>query len=363
MPGTFKLPDLGCQFALEHERRDPRSSLKQTMSHQYEPLRLESLAAYLAEQGLVSDPATVKIKQLTGGVSNLALWVDWPGGAFVIKQALAQLAVEMEWHADVRRIIREAEAMEWLRERVGPPAIPALLHLDRQRMVLVMEAVMPPAEEYKSLLLNGDVSQELAKAFGRLLARIHSATTDDASRERFADTAMFEQLRLSPYLDAAAARNPDLADRLMSLREACLEDTHCLVHGDYSPKNVLVREGELILLDYEVAHFGNPAFDLGFALTHYLCKALHVPGRGQDLIAAARAFWAAYGERTTLPEGARAGLHLGAVMLSRMDGKSPLEYFTDPARQETVRHIARTALLENWVEIDNLIDAVEEELP
>jgi aminoglycoside phosphotransferase (APT) family kinase protein len=323
-------------------------------------LNAETLPAYLAARGLLPDPGKARARLLTGGVSNQAFWVDGPGGPCVVKQARPRLAVAMEWRADVNRVIREAEALDWLHARIGPPRIPRLLHLDRQAKVLVMEAIAPPAENYKTRLLRGEVEPALAEGFGALLAEIHNATADQATRARFEDATYFDQLRLSPYYGTVAERHPLLAGRLALLRRECLEARTCLVHGDYSPKNILVREGTLVLLDYEVAHWGNPSFDLGFALTHYLCKALHLPALGAAFVEAARLFWRSYQALCRLPPPSRAnaGHHLAAIMLARMDGKSPLEYFTDEGRRDTVRRIARAALLAERAGIDGLIAAV-----
>jgi aminoglycoside phosphotransferase (APT) family kinase protein len=324
-----------------------------------------NLAEFLAARGIVADEGAARVRLLTGGVSNLAFWVDHGGGACVVKQARARLAVEMEWLADVRRIEREAEAMEWLHERLGPPRIPRMIFLDRAAKVMVMEAIAPPAENYKSMLLRGEVEPGLAGQFGTLLAEIHNATLDGATRERFGETAFFEQLRLSPYYDTAAARHPSVAGRIAELRRECLGEGFCLVHGDYSPKNVLIRNGGLVLLDYEVAHWGNPSFDLGFALTHFLCKAIHLPPHGPSFLAAARRFWSCYQDLIALPEVSRrnAGYHLAAIMLARVDGKSPLEYLTEEAQRERVRAVATVALGEPDTSVDSVMRAVERESP
>jgi tRNA A-37 threonylcarbamoyl transferase component Bud32 len=328
-----------------------------------------NLPAYLAGRGLAPHPGATSVRRLTGGVSNQAFWVEGPGGgggtdapgACVVKQARARLAVQMEWRADVNRIVREAEALEWWHARLGPPRIPRLLHLDRAAKVLVMEAIRPPAENYKTLLLRGAVDESLAEQFGTLLAELHNATRDEATHAQFDDATFFDQLRLSPYYGTVAERHAALAPRLAALRAECLGARTCLVHGDYSPKNILVREGGLVLLDYEVAHWGNPSFDLGFALTHYCAKALHLPAHGAAFVGAARRFWSAYQARSALPAASRAhaGHHLAAVLLARMDGKSPLEYFTDEGRRGQVREIARAALLAEDTTIDAVIAAIE----
>lgn len=320
-----------------------------------------NLLAFLAEHGLLAAPERAQVQVLSGGVSNLAFWVETPDGPVVVKQARPRLAVEMEWRADVGRVIREAEAMAWLHERLGPPRIPRLIWLHRDAKVLVMEAVTPPAENYKARLLRGEVDPALGEAFGGLLADMHNATRDAATQERFGDTGYFDELRLSPYYDTVAEKHPPVAAHIGALRRECLQSGWCLVHGDYSPKNVLVRPAGLLLLDYEVAHWGNPCFDIGFALTHLLCKALHLPARREALLESARRFWSRYTGAVLLPEASRAqaGYHLAAIMLARMDGKSPLEYFTDEAKRETVRRIAIDALLAGDTTVPGLIATVE----
>lgn len=328
-------------------------------------LNEENLPAWMARQGWLADTAGVRVRVMTGGVSNQAFWVEGPHGVCVVKQARPRLAVATEWRADVGRIVREAEAMQWLGERIGDPRIPHLLHLHREAKVLAMEAVLPPAENYKEILLRGEVDLAQASQFGALLAEIHSETADPETREAFGDATYFDQLRLAPYYGTVAERHPDVAGQMESLRAECLEERFCLVHGDYSPKNVLVRAGGLVLLDYEVAHWGNPCFDIGFALTHYLCKAIHMPGIGRAFAAAALMFWEVYRSRVDLPKKsrARAGTHLAGIMLARMDGKSPLEYFTGEGRRDRVRSIAKAALLERKTTVDSVIDAVMEHLP
>lgn len=327
----------------------------------FEPLTPEKIPAYLAAHGLAADPARVIVRELPGGVSNHAWWVERPEGPLVLKQARPRLAVAMEWLADVRRIIREAEAMDWLHGRIGPPAIPRMLLLDREAMLMAMEAIPPPAENYKTLLMRGYIDLTHADRMGALLARLHTVGEDRTAREAFGDTAFFEQLRMSPYYDTVAARHPALAGVIAALRAECLEQRWCLVHGDFSAKNVLVRDNRLVLLDYEVAHFGNPCFDLGFVLPDYLCLALMHPERAAGYLAAARRLWLAYQHdvRLTARSRERAGFHLAAILLARVDGKSPFEYFTDPRLQQRIRAIAGEALLGTDTAISSVIAAID----
>jgi aminoglycoside phosphotransferase (APT) family kinase protein len=115
-----------------------------------------------------------------------------------------------------------------------------------------------------------------------------------------------------------------------------------LVHGDYSPKNILVHGDRLILLDHEVIHFGDPAFDLGFSLTHLLSKAHHLVEHRQRFAEAALLYWTSYRHALdAVPWGAdleaHAVRHTLGCLLARVAGRSPLEYLDADAqaRQRT----------------------------
>lgn len=306
----------------------------------------EQLAAYLNRRGhfcRAGDCVT-----LAGGVSNKTVLVNFATGAsWVFKQALAKLRVKDEWLSDPSRIQREAEALRWLPSLAPAGAITPLIFEDREHNLLAMEAVPQPHENYKTLLLHHDVDAHRARAlvqqFGTLLGTIHarsSARPDVAAA--FEDRSFFVSLRLEPYYLSTAKRVPRAALFLQELIDRTLAIRQTLVHGDYSPKNVLVRcdaaGGEsIMLLDHEVIHFGDGAFDVGFALTHLLSKAAHLHPRTHDDGLAAVAFWLAYRQQVErlpsfpgLPE--RVIAHTLACLLARVHGKSPLEYLSESQR-------------------------------
>ena len=49
------------------------------------------------------------------------------------------------------------------------------------------------------------------------------------------------------------------------------------MHGDVSPKNILVGWKGPVFLDAETTCYGDPAFDLAFCLTHLLLKCVWHP--------------------------------------------------------------------------------------
>jgi aminoglycoside phosphotransferase (APT) family kinase protein len=303
------------------------------------------LISYLRGRGHLGPEESAGCRLLVGGVSNKTVLVRRGGGDWVVKQALPALRVAAEWLADPARIHREAIALQHLVSVLPEGACPRLVFHHPEDFVLAMEAVPEPHANLKSLLMSGALADEAVERFGLmlgdLLGRLHAATSDGDARWKtaFGDRRYFESLRIDPYYRHTLAAVPEAAGWLAPLLTT--GEPMCVVHGDFSPKNMLVYHARLVLLDYEVTHFGDAAFDLGFCLTHLLSKAHH--HRRAAFGRAAGRFVAAWAEQTAkCPwfEGAvrRAPVHTLACLLARVHGKSPLEYLTSGqrARQSSV---------------------------
>ena len=126
-----------------------------------------------------------------------------------------------------------------------------------------------------------------------------------------------------------------------------------LVHGDVSPKNILIGPAGPVFLDAECACYGDPAFDLAFCLNHLLLKCLWTPDAAPAFLDCFDVLTETYLEGVAWepPEAleARAAPLLAGLFLARIDGKSPVEYVTDKADKARVRRVAR-ALLEGPVD-------------
>jgi aminoglycoside phosphotransferase (APT) family kinase protein len=197
---------------------------------------------------------------------------------------------------------------------------------------------------WKERLRDGEVDLALAAEVGRRLVTIHAATAGDpVIAERFATDEIFHAIRLEPYFEAAARRHAEVADRLLGLSARTLATHVALVHGDVSPKNILAGEGGPVFLDAECAWFGDPAFDLAFCLNHLLLKCLWNRDAAPRLLAAFTTLAEVYREGVTWePRDAmesRTAVLLPALLLARVDGKSPVEYL-GAADRELVRRVA-----------------------
>ena len=241
-----------------------------------------ALITYLRTRGAISQQEMPMLSNLEGGVSNRVVLVKPPTRApFVVKQALPKLRVQVDWFCTPERITREALALSHLSELVRPGSVPRLLFHDPAAHLLAMEQVPEPHHNWKHLLLTGEVVDSHFEQFGALLGAIHreSAGKKDELQGIFGSRDVFETLRLEPYYRYTATQVPDAAPFLNTLIAETLATQTTLVHGDYSPKNILVHAGRLVLLDCEVVHFGDPAFDLGFSMAHFLGKANHLRHR------------------------------------------------------------------------------------
>ena len=314
-----------------------------------DPLDIEqhdALLDYLRAAGHAEADESPAFTTLGGGVSSRVVLVERAGRpGWVIKQSLARLRVDVEWYSNPARIHREALGIRWLRDLAPPSSVPALVFEDHEQHLIAMEAVPQPHRNWKTALLAGALEMDHVRQFGHLLGTIHGRASERRMEVAgaFDDRSVFESLRVEPYYRYTATRirasAPFIDDLIASVRARRLT----LVHGDYSPKNILLYEGRLVLLDHEVVHFGDPAFDLGFSLAHFLSKAHHLEAKRAEFTAATRTYWRAY--RDSLGDPPWAGdLEEHAVrntlgcLLARVAGRSPLEYLrcTERERQQQV---------------------------
>ena len=326
-----------------HVVRRNRRGYKTGVAAELDIEQPDALVAYLRAAGRIAPDERPAVRVLAGGVSNKTVLVERPSGeAWVLKQALPKLRVKVDWFSNPARIQREALALRWLPRLAPAGTITPLVFEDPPHHLLAMAAVRQPHENWKSMLLTGRrLFPRHVRQFGRLLGAIHANAFEqrEAVAPLFDDRSFFESLRVEPYYVYTATQVPDAARYVNDLVAETRATRLTLVHGDYSPKNVLVpRGGRLVLLDHEVIHWGDPAFDLGFALTHLLSKGHHLPSYREAFASAANEFWAAYGgalaEQPWRPAlEARAVRHTLGCLLARVAGRSPLDYLTEAERQ------------------------------
>ena len=297
-------------------------------------LTTDSAIDWLVGRGLAAPGASLTAEELPGGVSASVVAVRGPGVGIVVKQALARLRVADEWLAKPERAETEADAMRLCGE-LTPGAVPRVLAVDSESHTLAIELV-EGAANWQAEVGEGRPHADVGAWAGEVLGRWHAATASDPSvPERFGDFESFEQQRLSPFHETVMARRPELAPLIAPYLAELRLPPRCLVHGDYAMKNILVGPAGRWVLDFEVAHAGNPVFDLAFFLSFPVLSAVRWPavaGAMQELTAGFLAAYARLVGEGFVGDDASVTGHTACLVLARTDGKSPALFFDEPSR-------------------------------
>jgi aminoglycoside phosphotransferase (APT) family kinase protein len=330
-------------------------------------LPAEVMAA-LAHSGLLGPGEAPMGQALSGGVSADIWRVDLRQGPVCVKRALPQLRVAARWEAPVSRNAFEVAWIE-VAGAVNAAAVPRLRGHDERAGLFIMDFLEPARHRlWKTELREGRADAAMAAAVGARLVQIHAATAGRAEiARRFPTDAIFHAIRLAPYLEAAAQHHPGAADALHALVLATANTHEALVHGDVSPKNIMLGPDGPIFLDAECAWYGDPAFDIAFCLNHLLLKCLWAPQASDGFARCFRALVRSYGHGVSwtgwpLLE-ARAARLLPGLLLARIDGKSPVEYITDETQKDLVRGFALALLRSPVTELEQVLGRWLQELP
>lgn len=321
----------------------------------------------LRHLGLLSDSEAARFEMLTGGVSSDIWKIDADGREFCVKRALARLKVEADWFAPVERNQFE---VAWYRSanEIVPGSAPRILAHDENAMLFAMAYLDPQDYKlWKSELRDGRAKAEQAARVGTLLGRIHAgAANDEAVKARFPRADIFQMIRLEPYLEATASLHPDLETPLFMLSRRTAATRLTLIHGDVSPKNILLGPTGPVFLDAECACIGDPAFDLAFCLNHFLLKCLWTPAAAAALLDCFRSMASSYLAEVDWEDRgdleARAASLLPGLFLARVDGKSPVEYLTRETDRDKVRRCARALLIDPPARLRDIVIAWQREL-
>jgi 5-methylthioribose kinase len=316
-----------------------------------------SVVDYLIAKAVISSREAVHVEILTGGVSNTVLGITTNTKSWVLKQALPELKVAEKWEADQRRAIVEADGLR-LFHALSPKLVPELVFIDPERFVLIMERVPLESTVWKADLLNGIFYPEVARELGKTLAEWHLFGAENPKYQaQFMEDSLFEQLRVDPFYRFVSARNPPLQTSISRLIDELESDHSTIVHGDFSPKNIMIDSNHHIyILDFEVMHVGNPIFDLAFLLAHLLCKFFRAENDqiASELSNLAQEFLDAYEQLHSV--GSSLSSHTALIALARVEGKSPVNYLNAKQQEKLQSFTKQVLMISNPLDARDLFD-------
>ncbi len=134
-------------------------------------------------------------------------------------------------------------------------AIPYDVVLVGEHYGTVMELL--EAEPLSKLIKNDPEHLELPlKYYVEMLKQIHETQVKPGDMPDMKETALSWAAFDKEHLPK------EIGDRLYQMVEA-VPDQHTMMHGDYHTNNLMVREGEALLIDMDTLCMGHPIFELG----------------------------------------------------------------------------------------------------
>ncbi len=318
----------------------------------------ETIVDYLRTKRRIAEHKSAVAKALGWGVSNIVVRIDIEGEpSIVVKQSRERLRTKALWVSRLERIWIERDALELLGTVLPEGVVPRVLFQEEDDFLFAMSCAPDESVVWKEQLLAGQAEPDVARRAGVILGRIHTQLRDHPGLNgRLADTTVFDELRIEPFYRTIVRVHPDLAQPIDDLIDAMAHPPDkTFVHADFSPKNILVHRRGLTIVDFETAHAGDPAFDIGFFLSHISLKGFRAADAEGKAFALVAPFWDGYHSEAGPghPDlSSRVTRHAAACMLARVDGTSPVDYLTDDERAR-VRLVAREILLRPSLELED----------
>lgn len=329
------------------------SDSRHLITAQFEPDQQQLLDELTAVGWVRGDD---RVQFLSGGVSAVTVLISSPRRSFVAKSAREFLAVGEPWRAERSRVIFEGEVLKLLGGHLGRLRTPRFLGALPASSAIAMQAFLPLPRSWKSALLAAEVDQGVVNAAAVSLAMMHAMPIPD-SLPGLADTAgNLRQLRIEPFYLKTAERLAEYQFLLQELAEE-LERPRVqrLVHGDFTPKNILLTSDGPALVDFETVHVGEPALDLGMLIGHMCMKAVALGQAGGGLVSAATSVFPAYAAAGGVASEITSSRHTGAVILARLFGLSRVDYLTSTQARDQSRELANS-LIRGSITLGNLAD-------
>ena len=106
-----------------------------------------------------------------------------------------------------------------------------------------------------------------------------------------------------------------------------------------------------MVIDFEVIHYGDTSFDLGFLTTHLLLKSILAPEFRESyyniLQATVDGYFSCVQFANRIDLEFQCVQQLAWILLARVDGKSPMEYISEEKDKQLIRYASHEILNNN----------------
>lgn len=263
----------------------------------------QNLPSYLRHKNWLGKREPYRILPLSGGNLNYLFRVDTPQRSFVVKQAREKIKLLDHLQVPRQRVEIERNALHAFKKATQSRSVPELYDYDVENFVLIMEAVPPTYTLFTYELLAGNVNLNLPKTMARFYAQLHTSTYQNRQlQQQFASMEMFDTFKIGFFHKELLQKVSSTAYKnVFNAMEKCHQNRICLIHADSQPKNMLVNGDHFYLLDYELSTFGDPAFDVGNILAHYILVAIINYPLRERYFKAMNIFWREYQRHCSFP--------------------------------------------------------------
>ncbi len=306
---------------------------------------------------LLSNKQKYISKKITDGVSSDIWHVKTSTNEYCIKRALAKLTVKEDWFAPVDRSKFEVKYFHYCK-KIEPNSFPKILGYDEKNFILAMEWFdNKKFIVWKKRLLEKSISLKDGKRIGKLLGIIHKFFYKKKKYKKiFLNDNTFYDIRIEPYLVFTSKFYPEFSEYYKTTIDLLKKNKSTVIHGDFSPKNILLGKNYPVILDAETACWGNPAFDLAFLNNHIILKSILNKEIFQNYLKLGKNILETYMANFPIVNNKKFIKNFiilqALLILARVDGKSPVEYFKNK-HKNLARNFAKNLLLNNSKNLNN----------
>lgn len=216
------------------------------------------------------------ISVATGGLVNYVYRVEGERGTLYLKVRKTEFSALPLLNSNPADIRYESKALDIL-SSAFPEVFPNQVAFYPKESMMVLSDAIGNGVRLDEAFRRGTFSEESSASLGSLVGRIHTKFRDADISIREDGDEEYHTKNLEYRL--GYHKNHELDSLVSRLKQGPRQ----LILGDLSPKNMGVGpDGKFTMWDLEIAHRGNPVFDVGFLAAHVVLHSrdgTEKPGR------------------------------------------------------------------------------------